>query len=141
MKAGYDATTDELTSILVLVDDLMLATRVENTLRASGYTVRIVPTTAELLAATRASVPGAIIVRFGAPFLDWEGAIRAVRDEPSLAAVPLLAFGPHVETESRAAARAAGATRVVTNGAFFNGMPRIVAALLSDAALLEEDEA
>lgn len=134
-------TSNEPTSIFALVDDLMLATRIENTLRVSGYTVRIVPTTAELLAAARANVPGVIIVHFGAPFLNWEGAIRAVRDESSLAAVPLLAFGPHVETESRAAARVAGATRVVTNGAFFNGMPRIIAALLSDAALPEEDEA
>ena len=60
------------------------------------------------------------------PSSDWEGAIRAIRAEPALRETPLLAFGPHVDTAGRAAAAAAGATRVVTNGAFFNRMAAIV---------------
>ncbi len=120
----------QATKILALVDDLLFASRIEGTLRASGYGVRVAPiaTTAAVIA--REWEPDGIVVNFGAPFQDWEGAIRAIRAEPSLADTPLLAFGAHVDTAGRAAATAAGASRVVTNGAFFNRMPDAIAALL-----------
>jgi hypothetical protein len=38
----------------------------------------------------------------------------------------------------RAAATAAGATRVVTNGAFFNRMPDMIAALLGEGLRTED---
>ncbi len=116
--------------ILVLVDDLMFASRIEGTLGACGYDVRIAPVTREAAIIAREWVPEGIVISFGAPFQDWEGAIRAIRAEPSLAEMPLLAFGPHVDTAGRAAAVAAGATHVVTNGAFFNRMPDVIAVLL-----------
>ncbi|MDQ6604134.1 MAG: hypothetical protein M3176_00270 [Chloroflexota bacterium] len=120
--------------LLALVDDLMFASRIEGTLRASGYDVRVAPVAVATAAVAREWEPDVIVVNFGAPFQAWEGAIRAMRSEPSLATTPLLAFGPHVDTAGRAAATAAGASRVVTNGAFFNRMPEVVAALLGDVA-------
>ena len=118
--------------LLALVDDLMFASRIEGTLRASGYDVRVAPVAVATAAVAREWEPDVIVVNFGAPFQAWEGAIRALRSEPSLATTPLLAFGPHVDTVGRTAAAAAGASRVVTNGAFFNRMPEVVAALLGD---------
>lgn len=116
--------------ILVLVDDLLFTSRIEGTLGACGYDVRTVPVTAEAARIAREWDPDGIVVSFGAPLQDWQDAIRAIRSEPSSAKTPLLAFGPHVDTAGRAAATAAGATRVVTNGAFFNRMPDVIAALL-----------
>lgn len=115
--------------ILALVGDLLFASRIEGTLGACGYDVRTA-SAAVAADAAREWEPDGIVVSFGAPAQDWEGAIRAIRAEPSLAETPLLAFGPHVDTAGRAAATAAGATRVVTNGAFFNRMPDMIAALL-----------
>ncbi len=116
--------------VLVLVDDLLFASRIEGTLGACGYDVRIAPVMLEVAQVAREWAPDGIVISFGTPFQDWEGAIRAIRSEPSFAETPLLAFGPHVDTAGRAAAAKAGATHVVTNGAFFNRMPDVIAALL-----------
>jgi CheY-like chemotaxis protein len=116
--------------ILALVDDLIFASRIEGALSAAGYAVRSVPVTAEAAAVAREWGPDAVVVSFGAPFRDWEGAIRAIRAEPALHDTPMLAFGPHVDTAGRAAAVAAGATRVVTNGVFFNRMAAVVGTLV-----------
>lgn len=117
--------------ILALVDDLMFASRIEATLGAAGYTVRCVPVTAEAADIAREWRPDVVIVGFGVPFRDWEGAIRAIRADPAFGARPILAFGPHVDTVGRAAAMAAGATSAVTNGAFFSRMPAFVGAALT----------
>lgn len=119
--------------ILALVDDLLFASRIEGTLRVNGYAVRIAPVAAATAAIAREWEPDGIVVSFGAPIQDWEGAIRAIRAEPSLAETPLLAFGPHVDTAGRAAAAMAGATRVVTNGVFFNRMADVIAALVGSS--------
>jgi CheY-like chemotaxis protein len=117
--------------ILALVDDLLFASRIEGSLGAAGYAVRCVPATAEAAIIAREWRPDAVVVSFGAPFRDWEGAIRAIRGDPALRDTPLLAFGPHVDTAGRAAAMGAGATRVVTNGAFFNRMTAVVGELVA----------
>lgn len=119
--------------ILALVDDLLFASRIEGTLGAAGYAVRSAPVTAEAAGIAREWRPACIVISFGVPFRDWEGAIRTIRAEPSLHGTPVLAFGPHVDTAGRAAAAAAGATRVATNGAFFSRMPAIVAALIGES--------
>ena len=124
--------------ILVLVDDLLFTSRIEGTLRACGYDVRIAPVTTGAAHVAREWEPDGIVVSFGTPFQDWEGAIRAIRLEPSSAKTPLLTFGPHVDTAGRAAAAAAGATRVVTNGAFFNRMPDVIAALFGEGLRTED---
>jgi DNA-binding response OmpR family regulator len=119
--------------ILALVDDLLFASRIEGALQANGYAVRIAPVATATASIAREWEPDGIVVSFGVPFQDWEGAIRAIRAEPSLAETPLLAFGPHVDTAGRAAAATAGATRVVTNGVFFNRMPDVIAALMGNS--------
>ena len=124
--------TDQAMKILSLTDDLMFITRIEGTLRAAGYVVYTLPLARESVERAREWEPDGIVVSFGVPSRDWEDVIRAIRADGALYAVPLLAFGPHVDTVGSAAAKAAGATRVVTNGAFFNRMPAIVAALLGE---------
>jgi ActR/RegA family two-component response regulator len=123
--------------ILALVDDLLFASRIEGTLGASGYAVRTAPITAEAATIAREWEPDGIVVGFGGN-ADWEGMIRAIRAENALAERPLLAFGPHVDTVGRAAATAAGATRVVTNGAFFNRMPDVIATLIGKGLRAED---
>ncbi|MCA1669341.1 MAG: hypothetical protein LC793_18490 [Thermomicrobia bacterium] len=124
--------------ILALVDDLLFSSHIEGTLGACGYAVRVIPVASKAATIAREWQPDGIVVNFGAPFGDWAGAIRAIRAEPSLAGTPLLAFGPHVDSAGRTAASAAGATRVVTNGAFFNRMPDVIAALIG-VGLRSED--
>lgn len=116
--------------IAAITDDLLFASRIEGTLNALGYVVRTMSATLASVERVREWTPDGIVVSFGAPLSDWEGVVRAIRAEPALRDTPLLAFGPHVDDAGRAAASAAGATRVVTNGAFFNRMAAIVAELV-----------
>jgi CheY-like chemotaxis protein len=69
--------------VLVLVDDLLFASRIEGTLGACGYDVRIAPVMLEVAQVAREWAPDGIVISFGTPFQDWEGAIRAIRSEPS----------------------------------------------------------
>jgi CheY-like chemotaxis protein len=59
------------------------------------------------------------------------GLIRALKDDPDARRIPIVAFYPHVETERRDAARAAGADQVLPRSAFtvrlaslLTGVPR-----------------
>lgn len=115
--------------IAVLTDDLMIGSRVAATLEAAGYAVRIVGT-AE---ATRGIVGvHAVLLPFAAPGFDAPAAIRALRTDAHTAHLPVLAFGPHVDAAGQAAATAAGATRVITNGLFFTKMGYVVGQLLAE---------
>ena len=40
--------------------------------------------------------------------------------------MPTLAFGPHVDVEGRRAAKAAGVTRIVSNGQFHSDMAGLI---------------
>ncbi len=56
---------------------------------------------------------------------EWEEAIR----DAVAHGVPVVAFGPHMDVESRKRARAAGATRVLINSNLDRDLPRILAEL------------
>lgn len=116
--------------VIALVDDLLFATRIAGTLDAHGYRVEIAADADQLIAIAHVERPDAVIVSFASPLLDWRGAIGIVRADPTLHTVPLLAFGPHVDTAARADAATLGADRVATNGAFFARMGTIVDALV-----------
>lgn len=126
--------------ILALIDDLMAASRIEATLGAAGYAVRSVPA-ASGMEVVREWRPDAVVISFGSPSPAWERAIRAIRTDAAIRATPVLAFGPHVDAAGREAAAAAGATRVVTNGAFFSRMAAFVAGMLAGVDQVGEAEA
>lgn len=108
----------------------MFATRIVGTLGTCGDDIQIAADLEHLIALARAERPDGIVISFASPFLDWRGAIARVRADAALRHMPLLAFGPHVDTAARADAAALGADRVVTNGAFFARMATIVEALV-----------
>ncbi len=105
------ATAHTATPVLLLDNDLFFAVRIRDTLAHAGYATqqaRTLATFSRLLAEQR---PALAIVNTAARGLDWRAAIAAAR----AAGVPVLAFGAHVDLETQASARAAGATRVVAN--------------------------
>ena len=57
--------------------------------------------------------------------VSWD-VIDEVLSRPSGDRVPTLAFGPHVDVESRRAAKAAGVTRIVSNGQFHGDMAGLI---------------
>lgn len=95
--------------ILALAPDIFFGARLSDAARSLGYTLTRVSTSDALLAALDASPPALVVVDLSA------GAARLMDVAAKAGAARLIAFGPHVDTASRDAARAAGFHEVVPN--------------------------
>lgn len=111
---------------VVLNRDLLFGSRIRNALRAVGLEARFVSNTDEFIGALteyRDTAAIGIIDMNGA--VSWETIGELLkRTDQSLA--PTLAFGPHVDVENRRAAKAAGVTRIVSNGQFHEDMTGLI---------------
>ena len=111
---------------IVLNRDLMFGSRIRSALASVGLQARFVGNTGEFVDAlleNRASAAIGIIDMNGPVSWDVVGEALA-RGDVELA--PTLAFGPHVDVESRRAAKAAGITRIVSNGQFHSDMVGLI---------------
>jgi hypothetical protein len=102
--------------VAALVPDLMFASRIEETLRAAGHDVVVVPTIEAI---------------------ETQGADLVIADvaeiDPSalqLAASPVLGFYSHVDVDTRRRAEAAGVDVVVPRSRMAREMPELVESLL-----------
>lgn len=114
-------------TVAAVVDDLMFLSRIREAARPSGVDVVTARTKDALLAAARAGAR-LVLVDADSSRLPWVDAVRALRAEPSLAAVAVVAFLGHVNVHHAEEALAAGATRVVARGAFVAELPSLMAA-------------
>jgi len=103
--------------ILAIVPDLMLASRVEESLRSAGHDVSVTP-----------SLPDSI----GAEALVCDlDAVDA--DAIAQANVPTLGFYSHVDIETKQAAEAAGIDVAVPRSRMARELPQLIDKLLSNA--------
>lgn len=123
---------NERPHIVMLVSNLMFATRIEDAARAEGVTVLTPIDQADFLAALRAGAR-LTIVDAGAEDIPWLKWVRAAKDDPSTEAVPILAFGPHVDGELRGRAWEAGVDRYLARSNFSDGLPELIAAAVREA--------
>ena len=115
------------TLAVVLNRDLLFGSRIRSALAGLGLEGRFVTTT-EQFAGALSEQPGSVAIGI----IDMNGAVSwdVVREALSRAEsglAPTLAFGPHVDVESRRAAKAAGITRIVSNGQFHSDMAGLIA--------------
>lgn len=111
---------------LVLDSDLFFVVKVSETLARLGYRVRKARNLAEFEAHLREARPTVALVNLAARGVDAVAAIARARE----AEVPVIAYGPHVDTAGQAAARAAGATTVIANSKLASDLPGVVARTL-----------
>lgn len=118
--------------VVVLADDLIWATRLRDGVAAAGAA----PVPARTLAGFAAALPGAagVVVDLTARAYDALAALRLA----AAADLPAIAVGQHDDPELRRAARAAGAARVHTYRALFEGGPRELGAWVGSLAAPEE---
>lgn len=109
------------TSVVILADDLIWASRLEDAVRAAGAAPRRVRRAEELAGASRA------IVDLTARAYDGVGAIRALKTDGAR----VVAVGQHDDAEIRRAALEAGAERVFTYRALFEGGAKLLGAWLA----------
>jgi CheY-like chemotaxis protein len=124
--------------VIALVDDLMFLSRIREAARGTGAEVRSARGPREVVEAAR---DGArlVLVDADSSRLPWAEAVRALRADPSVAAVPVIAFLSHVNAGRAEAARTAGASRVLARGAFVQELPRLLAAAAAPVTVLEEN--
>ncbi len=112
--------------VLAWAADLMAGARIRGAAQATGTTVKLVRGGEELLASAAAEAPRLVVVDLEARG-DPASVIARLKADPATAAIPVLAYAPHVREDAIAAARAAGAERVLPRGAFVRDLPRLLA--------------
>ncbi|HYO49601.1 MAG TPA: hypothetical protein VEW94_07085 [Chloroflexia bacterium] len=119
-EADEKGATVEPPTVLLYCTDLMFGVQLQNMARAAGLRY--------LTARPNAPLPAAsmMVVDLAARG-DWEGAIR----EAVGRGVKVVAFGPHMDAESRRRAKEAGASRVLANSNLTRDLPGILAELSS----------
>lgn len=109
--------------LLLLVDDLMAGSRIEATARHLGYAARYARS-AEAFWAALDEGPALVLVGTHHTRLPWESLLEQLQRRP--APPPVLAFGAHVDTETRRRARALGVTRWAANARMAADLPTLI---------------
>jgi CheY-like chemotaxis protein len=113
------------TAVVAAVADLIFGARIRAAADDAGRTLVFARTPAQLAdAATGASL---VLLDLDARWLDAPASIRALRGDRASSGVRIVAFGSHVRTEAIAAAREAGADRVLARSAFVKELPALLA--------------
>ncbi len=110
---------------MALVDDLFFRARIEAVARNLGVGLEVVRNAAELERRMDAGGVTRVVVDLGLDVADPPTVIRALK---ARAAPPeVVAYGSHVDADRLAAARDAGADRVLARSAFTRRLPEILA--------------
>ena len=119
-------TSERPTLAVVLNRDLLFGSRIRSALAALSLEGRFVSTAEEFVGAlSEQPVSVAIGVIDMNGDVSWD-VIREALSRAGADLAPTLAFGPHVDVEGRRAAKAAGVTRIVSNGQFHSDMAGLI---------------
>jgi hypothetical protein len=109
--------------VLILIKDLFFSVAVRNAVRSLGFDSQLVKSPDVFADSLSAVDPCLCIVDLHTvdDEVDWDS-IREAVDR----AVPVIVFGPHRDVDGMRAAKAAGVTRVISNGQFHAEMGAII---------------
>jgi hypothetical protein len=107
--------------VFAVVTDLFFVSRIQSAAAAAGVPVRFVRPDGLI----PEHAPRLALVDLDAS-VDVRAAIRQLK---AVGTGSIVAFGPHLDTESRKAARAAGAHRVLAKSKFVTDLPTMLASL------------
>jgi CheY-like chemotaxis protein len=109
--------------VVALVADLIFATRIDAAVRAAGAQARIVDSGAALWHAIERWPELALI---DLSTSGWEEPVRRSKTLPQTRAIPIVAFGSHVDTNTLRAARQAGCDHAWARSRFVEELPRLL---------------
>jgi predicted metal-dependent hydrolase len=113
--------------ILVLVADLLFATRIADVVHRQGG-APVLAGTAEEFRQGLERWPVLILLDLHAiPHDAWEPEVRRAKALPQSKLIPIYAFGSHVDTDTLKAARQAGCDHVWARSRFVEELPHVVA--------------
>lgn len=123
-------------TVAAFVDDLMFLSRIREAAKGAGVVVRAARTLEQLRAAAAQS--SLVLMDLDSPRLPTGEALAALRSDPALTGVAVVAFFSHVHVERAEAARQAGASRVLARSAFVQTLPALLAELARPGARAAE---
>lgn len=109
--------------VAALAVDLLVATRIESTIRAAGANARMVETSEGLWDAIE-RWPELVLIDLSTP--GWEAPVRRSKTLPQTRAIPIVAFGSHIDTLTLRSARQAGCDHAWARSRFFEELPRLL---------------
>ena len=111
---------------LICYEKLLPGSQLVNRLQDLGYRVRTVTNAEALVACAEQEKPLVVLVDLDSPQKQVCDVIAKVRKNPSIGHVPVIAFAREEETELQMAARAAGATLVVSEAGLLDQLPELL---------------
>lgn len=112
--------------VAVLVDDMFFAAKINSAAEACGRKIERVKSR-EQLEALRTDPPSLVIIDMNSDRLDPIEAIRYLKTQAELNAVPIVGFVSHVQTDLIRSAQTAGCDYVLPRSAFTKMLIEIVA--------------
>jgi uncharacterized protein len=124
-EAGSGGPTQPV--IAALEPDLFFAVRIESAVKAAGARPLVVDNVADLWTAIE-RWPELVIVDLTAA--GWEEVVRRAKALPHTKAIPIVAFGSHVDTDTLRAARQAGCDHAWARSRFTSDLPDLLEKML-----------
>lgn len=113
--------------IVCVMDDLMASINISSLAKGIGgidmYFERV---PGNVLASVREKAPSLVIFDLNSRKMEPLAAIAALKADPELSAIRTIGFVSHVDSETVAAARAAGIDQVLARSAFFANLRAIL---------------
>jgi CheY-like chemotaxis protein len=112
--------------VIVGVDDLMFASRISSAAKALGVEIAFARSPEAIVEAVRTKAPGLVILDLNSIKVRPLEAAAALKADAALAAVPIVGFVSHVQTDLIAQARAAGVDQVLARSAFVTQLAQLL---------------
>lgn len=109
---------DSAPNVVALAADMIFAARIRGAAQAVGASLELARNADALLERARTDPPRRILLDLDTRSTDPAELIRTLKADPRTAAIEIVAFVSHVREDAIAAARDAGADRVLARGAF-----------------------
>jgi CheY-like chemotaxis protein len=120
--------------ILALVTDLFFVSRIQSAAQKAGLvfeSLDIYKTVSEFIEILGAKKPSLIVLDLNSA-LPWPEWLPAVKADEQLSEIPWLAFGSHMNPRRLAAARHAGADKVVPKSEFDRELKAMIESITAD---------
>jgi predicted metal-dependent hydrolase len=135
--SSQETAPASLPAIVMLESDLFFVPRLMDVVRACGALPVVTETPDEFVAAVDRHFPVVALVDLATPG-DWAAAIQRCKLRPHTRAIPIYAFGSHVDAATLQAARRAGADHAWARSRFMAELPAVVESHVHPAVVYPE---
>ncbi|WP_339732508.1 hypothetical protein [uncultured Gimesia sp.] len=118
------------TQIVILCSDMLFLSKITGTAKELGYSFCTALSCKKAAASLSNGTSQLLLIDLNQENLDWELLTSIHQNDASLTSI---AFGPHVDTERLAKARAVGCTQVLPRSQFSAQLPQLMDAAFGEA--------